>query len=206
VSNKSLPILIVGGLVLLAGAATGISLYWNHLETQKEVDALLAEAEKAQDYIKNPSKAKVRLERVLDLDPDNWNALYLLGRAELGLDQVKQAVMHLEAAVSLAPASTRPAIHLQLGHAYRRRYDGTASDRDFKLSANSFVLASEDQTARPSALHFLGMLWIGKHGATKEDVKKALGYFDQLLSKFPDYPEAASVQEVADLLHAKVDG
>lgn len=191
---------------MLAGAiAASISLYWDRLEKQKEFDAVLEEAREAQLFLKNPSKAKVLLQKAIRLEPGAWEPYYLLGRAELGLDQVRDATAHLEAALKNAPADAQPSIQLQLGQAYRRRYEGTASDREFRLSRNSFERAAESEATRPQALHFLGMLWVSKHDRTRSDIRKGLSYLDQVLARYQDYPDRDEVTKVAEFLHSKFD-
>ena len=103
---------------------TGIKLNKNnHLEVIKEAAALYSAG--------NFADAKVIYEKVLKKDPNNCDALHLLGLVYLSLEDYQQAFIFITKAISLYPHQA--SFHSNLGNVLR------------KLRRNSEALESYDQ-------------------------------------------------------------
>jgi tetratricopeptide (TPR) repeat protein len=176
-------------VVVLAAGGSGGFLFWKGQQNQKEVDRLLQEALETHSLLDDSSQAMLLLQKAVKLDPDRWEPHYYLGNTSLALNKIGDAIGHFEEALRRAPQQASPAIHLQVGQAYFRRHEGTGKERDFRLARASFQKSITGPEQRADGLFHLAMLYSGKDDRIKEDLVKALDYFDQLLKEYPDYPE-----------------
>ncbi len=116
-----------------------------------------------------------RYRSVLEQEPDNFEALSLLGRLEYRLGDNGAAVFHLQRAVRLAPG--RADVHLGLGYAL-------ASSGDQRRSVRSFLDALEADSTYAPAFVSLGCVF-----AQHEQHELAQRAFDFARQAGSEYPE-----------------
>lgn len=116
-----------------------------------------------------------RYRKVVDEDPDNAEALTLLGKAEVRLEDYHAAIFHLLRASRLAPA--RPDIHLALGYAWDQ-----VGDR--RNAVSSFLSAVETDRNFAPAYVSLGQIFAAKG---QRDLANKAFEFARVAGS--DYPE-----------------
>jgi len=188
---------------VVALAAAGTFYFWRQHQESRRIEEEMQRGREQYHLHKLPSDAIVTFQGVLKLDPDHWEAHYQLGLCYLNLSRVKEALGHLEEAREAAPEENQAAVYLQLGHAYRRRYEGGAEEPDFRRALTHYRQSREDSRFEAEALLSLGALYLGKN---KLDLVNALEVFEEFVRKYPDHERGAETEAVVEMLRSKVAG
>src|SRR3989304_2420966 len=104
----------------------------------------------------------------LQIDPENAEVRYFVGIAYLALDQVDQAITHLEKARQLDPADLDIAFNLGVAHFTKEEYDRAQAH---------FLFVHGKEPRRDNLGYYLGFI----HFQRKE-YEKALAYFQENVS------------------------
>ncbi len=147
---------------------------------------------------KDLSEAKLVLADAVKRHPDAIDAALQLGRICRALGLVDETIRVLVEALVHADGTAHARVELDLGNAYLEKYRGTSKEEDFRSARNAFQEARSDPSTEAEALEGYGALWL--ENGRYRDFDKALATYRELLKKHPDYPDAARIQGVVDVL------
>lgn len=147
---------------------------------------------------KKLSDAKVVLEDAVKRHPEATGASLRLAQICRALNLIDETIKVLSNALVQAEGTQRSRVELDLANAYLERYRGSSKEEDFRAARNGFQNARSDPATEAEALEGYGTLWLEK--GRYRDLEKALATYRELLQKHPDYPNAAKIQGVVDVL------
>jgi len=157
--------------------------------------ALLGEA---LAYAGKYSDAIVELRDAAKRDPEGVEVRVFLADVCVKLDLIDEAVKVLKEALQHAREDDSPQIGLRLGHIYTERYRGSAKDEDFRAARNYFQDARRHAASEAEAMDGYAGLFLTK--GPEQDFDKGIAAYRELMAKHPDYPSAAKIRELLDMV------
>ena len=148
-----------------------INQYADMLTDQPDDVNMLWDIANAYVDLENYSQAQIYYKKILQLNPDHWNAHYQLGRLMIPID-IDQAIDHLNTAIKIQPDQLK--IHKDLGDSWLRK-------GDFQKAINNYLIYLKTDAENADVLNAIGTAWY-KSGK----IDDAVLYFSKASENKPD--------------------